>query len=108
MTTLVRHLILMIIVLFSFFLGRSQVSEQSDLYKTLKSRDSILFDAAFNRCDTETMGELFTEDLEFYHDKVGATFGREEFLAPTRQSCANIDPNEPQRAKRILLEDSLE
>ena len=88
--------------------GVVDLSEQSELYQTLKSKDSILFDAAFNRCDTETMGELFTEDFEFYHDKVGATFGKEEFLAPTRQSCANVDPKEPQRAKRILLEDSLE
>ena len=34
--------------------------------------DSVLFDA-FNNRDMETFKRVFTEDLEFYHDKGGLT-----------------------------------
>ena len=34
--------------------------------------DSVLFDA-FNRRDLKTFERLFTEDLEFYHDRAGFT-----------------------------------
>jgi hypothetical protein len=33
------------------------------------------FWAAFNACDPKRMAELFTPDVEFYHDKTGATIG---------------------------------
>ena len=34
-----------------------------------------LFWKAYNACDVKTMGEFFTEDVEFYHDKGGPTLG---------------------------------
>lgn len=108
MTILVRHLILLIAMLLVFFLGRSQEQESGKLYQALKEKDSILFDAAFNRCDPETMASLFTQDFEFYHDKVGATMGRDAFLAPMNQRCANWNSENPQPAKRILIDNSLE
>lgn len=86
----------------------AQATEDTELYKTLKSKDSLLFDAAFNRCDTETMASLFTEDFEFYHDRGGFTDGREEFLKPTRENCEKRDPSAPQYSKRILIDGSLE
>ena len=108
MMALVRHLILIIAMLFTFFFGKSQVSEQSDLYKTLKTQDSLLFDAAFNRCDVEEMESLFTQDFEFYHDKGGAKFGRSNFMEPVESDCANRNPSAMQPAKRILVDHSLE
>ena len=108
MTILVRHLILLILMIFVFFFGRSQVNEQSDLYQTLKAKDSLLFDAAFNRCDTATMEELFTEDFEFYHDKGGVQIGRNNFMEPVAKDCANRDLSQKQPAKRILIDNSLE
>ena len=108
MTVLVRHLILIIALLFAVIFGRGQEAVHTELYHVLKEKDSILFDAAFNRCDTDTMAGLFTKDFEFYHDKVGATIGRKSFLAPTIASCASRDPQAPQSSKRILVDDSLE
>ncbi|GLU44295.1 YybH family protein [Allomuricauda sp. NBRC 101325] len=90
------------------FSVNAQEPETSALYLTLKSKDSLLFDAAFNRCDVATMESLFTEDFEFYHDKGGFTEGRDEFLNPTREDCAKRDPLAPQYSKRILIEGSLE
>ncbi len=99
--------------LFAFLLSftvqvQAQEPASSELYLTLKSKDSLLFDAAFNRCDVETMETLFTEDFEFYHDKGGFTEGRSEFLKPTREDCAKRDPSAPQNSKRILIDGSLE
>lgn len=41
-----------------------------ELYNTIAKMDSILFDA-LHRQDTTLLKELFTKDLEFYHDKGG-------------------------------------
>lgn len=95
------------------FLGMStllgaQVGADSELYKTLQSKDSILFDAAFNRCDPDTLESIFTEDFEFYHDKGGLTDSRDAFLQPLRDNCAERDPSAPQYSKRILIKGSLE
>ena len=108
MTILVRHLILIIAMVFAFFFGRSQVNEQSELFQTLKEQDSILFDAAFNRCDTDTMTNLFTTDFEFYHDKGGAKLSRDAFMIPIVKDCENRNPAVQQPAKRILIDNSLE
>ena len=44
----------------------------SSLYKEIAHMDSVLFNA-FNTHDLEKLKTLFTEDLEFYHDKGGVT-----------------------------------
>lgn len=46
--------------------------EDDSLYIQIARFDSVLFNA-FNNRDTETFKNLFTEDLEFYHDKGGLT-----------------------------------
>ncbi|MGB5819603.1 MAG: nuclear transport factor 2 family protein [Saonia sp.] len=89
-------------------LTNAQVASSSELYITLKQNDSLLFDAAFNNCDTATMAIFFTEDFEFYHDKGGLTIGRSNFLDPMEENCSKRDPNAPQQAKRILVPNSLE
>ncbi len=104
---------LLIISFLAFSIGsvwssRAQLSSDTELYRLLKSKDSLLFHAAFNACDASTLEELFTEDFEFYHDKSGITKGREAFVAPFRDQCASREPGQPQAAKRILLPSSLE
>ncbi len=43
-----------------------------ELFRKIETLDSIVF-TAFNTCDIETFGTMFTHDLEFYHDKGGLT-----------------------------------
>ena len=43
---------------------------ESKLYKTVQHLDSLMFDA-FNTHNIQVMGALFSENLEFYHDKGG-------------------------------------
>jgi hypothetical protein len=47
-------------------------SAGNDLYNEIAGMDSVLFDA-FNKRDIEQFKKMFTEDLEFYHDKGGLT-----------------------------------
>jgi ketosteroid isomerase-like protein len=88
--------------------SNAQVVSDSELYQVLAKNDSILFNAAFNTCDTSVLEDIFTEDFEFYHDKGGLTEGRDSFLNPMKANCANWDSNGLQPSKRILISGSLE
>lgn len=60
-------------LLLQFHFGFSQEKPNSELYKTIMSKDSLLFDIGFNKCDISQFENLFTIDLEFYHDKSGVS-----------------------------------
>ena len=79
-------------------------SEQDSLFDELKSLDSFIFTAGFNQCETDKIVGLFTEDLEFYHDKGGVTYGREAFI----QSVENNICKSEYKPNRHLVEGSLE
>jgi hypothetical protein len=52
---------------------QAQGNNKSDtLYGQIAHMDSLLFNA-FNSRDIKTFEKLFSEDLEFYHDKGGVT-----------------------------------
>lgn len=67
-----------IIAAVTLFLGYAQPvvaqAQQGDISSTIIQKDSAFW-AAYNRCDVAGMDALFTEDVEFYHDKGGATTG---------------------------------
>ncbi len=100
------------IALLAFGMLSINLNAQSDtentLYTTLKAKDSILFDAAFNSCGIATLHTLFTVDFEFYHDKGGITEGRDTFVGRIADECSNRKPGTQQPAKRILVPGSLE
>jgi hypothetical protein len=54
-------------------------NELTPLYKTVRTLDTQLFDAA-NHCDLGRLTTLVDENLEFYHDKDGLMQGRQAFL----------------------------
>lgn len=64
---------ILIALLLQFNFGFSQEKPNSELYKTIMSKDSLLFDIGFNKCDISQFENLFTADLEFYHDKSGVS-----------------------------------
>ena len=69
--------------------AQSDLSTSGPLYDELARMDSILFDAAFVICDAAKTNALFTDDIEFYHDKTGLERGeqvRESFKRLTA-SC---------------------
>ncbi|MGB3149481.1 MAG: nuclear transport factor 2 family protein [Maribacter sp.] len=101
-------IIIYIIVAFFASIVSGQMATDSDLYQELSKKDSVLFNAAFNTCNTDLLEEIFTTDFEFYHDKGGLTESRDSFLNPMKENCSNRKPNEPQPSKRILIPNSLE
>jgi CubicO group peptidase (beta-lactamase class C family) len=56
-------------LLFQIQTGFSQEEKSSALYKTIMSKDSLLFDIGFNTCDISQFENLYTDDFEFFHDK---------------------------------------
>jgi ketosteroid isomerase-like protein len=80
-----------------------------ELVAEIAEKDRIFFDAFFNKCDLETVGNFVTEDFEFYHDKGGLTAtSRAQFVESIRNMCARQKTGEDYRARRELVEGSLE
>ena len=66
-----RYLVLSLLLTGMVNLINAQSANDS-LYKEIAQMDSVMFHA-FNTRDIEKFKSLFTEDLEFYHDKGGLT-----------------------------------
>jgi hypothetical protein len=61
------------------------------LFKTLASKDSLLFVQGFNECNMEALDSVIGENLKFYHDQSG-TQDRAAFFKAFRQNlCSNPD-----------------
>ncbi len=84
----------------------AQVDKNSDLFNTLKAKDSILFKIGFNECEVEKSAELLTDDLEFYHDNSGVSNSKEEFIEAMKSGICRA--NNPKKVYRFLVEGSLE
>lgn len=82
----------------------AQLEESSDVFRILKTRDSLLFNVAFNNCNLSQFEKLISEQFEFYHDKAGSIFSKDEFIASIKKGvCA-----QPYKARRELVEGSVE
>jgi len=55
--------------------GRASVAQPDPLFMTIQSLDTKLFDA-YDHCDLTTLGAMVSDDLEFYHDQTGLSWGR--------------------------------
>lgn len=64
-----KKYLLFIPLLFITTLLTAQVDRKSDLYKTIISKDSLLFNVGFNTCDISQFENLLSEKFEFFHDK---------------------------------------
>lgn len=71
-----------------------------DLYDAIVAMDKIYFDA-YNACDMEKQASMYSEDLEFFHDKGGLTTSKKDLLA-------SIEENICGKVTRTLVEGSLE
>jgi len=94
------------VVSFLMNYGYSQSNKDSELFKTLKANDSIIFEISFNKCDLSVLDNLLAEDLEFYHDKGGITNSKEEFVNGMRHGLCKKD--NPYKSRRELIKESLE
>lgn len=83
----------------------AQISEDSELFQTLKTNDSLLFSIGFNECDFDQFRNLTTDDLEFYHDQTGILNSNQEFIDVMANGICKKD--NPYKARRELVEGSL-
>ena len=69
-------------------LGELQV--EPTLYDAIVEMDSIYF-TAYNTCDMEKQAEIYSDDLEFYHDKGGLSTSKEDLLESLKNNiCGKV------------------
>ncbi len=69
----------------------AQVDTTSELYKTLRTKDSILFNVGFNTCDINQFENLVSDNFEFYHDKAGVTNSKAAFISNIKNGLCKLD-----------------
>lgn len=82
----------------------AQVEENSELFQTLRTKDSLLFNLGFNTCDISQFRALVSEDMEFYHDQSGVTDSKDAFIASIENGLCKLN----YKARRELVAGSLQ
>jgi len=77
-------------VLMGMLPAHAQVSVDSPLYKIMMQNDSLLFEEAFNRCNTAVLEKIVADDFEFYHDKGGITNGKAAFIQSIQNNICKL------------------
>ncbi|HEX6168740.1 MAG TPA: nuclear transport factor 2 family protein [Chitinophagaceae bacterium] len=82
----------------------AQVSKDSDLFRSLKTQDSIFFERGFNQCDITYLENAVHPELTFYHDQ-GGMQNREVFLQRVKQNlCADANKKPIRKVDEASLE----
>ncbi|MDN3643242.1 nuclear transport factor 2 family protein [Lutimonas halocynthiae] len=81
-------------------LETAYVAIDKEVYDDIVAMDKTYFDA-YNNCDMEKQASLYSEDLEFFHDKGGLSTSKQEVLT-------SIEKNICGKVTRTLIEDSIE
>jgi CubicO group peptidase (beta-lactamase class C family) len=95
----------LLIYLFSFlppFSLFAQAEKSSDLYKTILSKDSLLFNIGFNTCDISQFDNFLSEKFEFFHDKDSISY-KKEFIYNLRNGLC-ISPTTYQSRRELVAE----
>ena len=100
-----KKLFTILSILLTSFSAFAQVDQNSDLYKTILEKDSLLFDIGFNHCDIKQFENLLSENLKFYHDKDG-TSDKTKFLTDLKNGICNSQTN--RQVQRFLVKESTE
>jgi len=100
-----KRLLSLIILLTLSMSVFGQVSKDTDLYKTILSKDDLLFNVGFNTCDIKKFEELLSETFEFYHDTSGFS-DRSKFLDDLKNGLCKDPAN--YQSRRELIPESTE
>jgi ketosteroid isomerase-like protein len=71
-----------------------------ELQKQIEKMDSTYFNA-YNTCDMKTQADIYSEDLEFFHDKGGLSTSKKDLLASLEKNICN-------KVTRALIKGSIE
>lgn len=100
-----KKLFTILSILLTTFSVFAQVDKNSELYKTILSNDSLLFDVGFNTCDIKQFEDLLSDNLKFYHDKDGIS-DKTKFLTDLKNGICNNQSN--RQVQRFLVKESTE
>src|ERR1700744_1279556 len=92
--------LLLAVMLLGFLAPAVAQETDNDVIAVILHKDS-LFWQAYNRCDVSGMQAFFTPDVEFYHDKGGATFGLDSLVASMRNGLCK-DPASYQLRREVV------
>jgi CubicO group peptidase (beta-lactamase class C family) len=98
-----KYIFPVLIALMSVNVSKAQVSENSELFKTLKTKDSLVFNVGFNQCDINQFDQLISNDFEFYHDQGGAYLTKVDFINSIKTNICAIS----YKPRRELVKGSL-
>jgi CubicO group peptidase (beta-lactamase class C family) len=70
---------------------RSQVATNSQLFKTIFSKDSLLFNSGFNHCQIQPFELLISDSFEFYHDQAGITKSKADFIDGIKNGLCKLN-----------------
>jgi len=84
---------------------KAQVEKNSELYKTIISKDSLLFNIGFNTCDIAQFENLLSEKFEFFHDKDSIS-NKKKFLYNLRNGLCKSPAT--YQSRRELVTESIE
>ena len=81
-------------------LATEYVPIDKEVYDIIVAKDKEYFDA-YNTCDMKKQASLYSEDLEFFHDKGGLSTSKQEILT-------SIEKNICGKVTRTLIDGSIE
>ena len=101
---IIKLFALSLILLTSIMSLKAQATEDSELFKTLKEKDELLFNIGFNKCKISQFESLVSDDFEFYHDLSGISSSKADFIRGLKNGlCKSPD----YQSRRELVEGSL-
>jgi hypothetical protein len=96
-----------LIILFTFAASCAHAQEPAAknpktqaLYNTIVHMDSVYFNA-YNSCDMETQGAIYSDTLEFYHDGSGLTNSKTAVLEAIKKNICG-------KVSRVLVPGTIE
>lgn len=98
-----KHFIFIHLIFFTTLLI-GQVETSTKLYKTIKEKDSLLFNIGFNNCEITQFKNLVSDNFEFYHDQGGVTNSKSDFILSIENGLCKLN----YKPKRVLDKKSLE
>jgi hypothetical protein len=78
-----------------------------EMTTAIAEADADLFAAVFDRCDTDAVAAMLTDDFRFVHDKEGES-SRSKFVDDLKGHCARLKTGEDFPARRELIPSTLE
>ena len=68
----------------------SQINKSDVLFRQIQTADSLLFAVGFNGCDTSALQDKISDHFISYHDQVGITESKSEFVNGIQNGACNL------------------